>query len=155
MIICLDTGIIGILTSPSDRQEVIDCRNWLYALTARSAYFVSSDICDYEVRRSLILESFKHNKEQSIKDLNDLQQIVDFFPVTTEAMRLAAHLWANSRSQGQATADPKNLDADVIIAAQCQIIQQENPGQSLIIATTNVNHLSRFLDAQEWQNINF
>lgn len=155
MIICLDTGIIGILTSPSDRQEVIDCRNWLYGLTARGAYFVSSDICDYEVRRSLILESFKHNKEQSIKDLNDLQQIVDFFPVTTEAMRLAAHLWATSRSQGQATADPKTLDADVIITAQCQIIQQENPGQSLIIATTNVNHLSRFLDAQEWQNINF
>lgn len=155
MIICLDTGILGILSSPSDRQEVIDCRNWLYRLTARGAYFVSSDICDYEVRRSLILESFKRNKEQSIQKLNNIQQTVDFLPVTLDALRLAAHLWAISRSQGQATADPKTLDADVIIAAQCQIIQQEYPGQSLIIATTNVNHLSRFLDAQEWQNINF
>ena len=70
-------------------------------------------------------------------------------------MRLAANLWATSRSQGQPTADPKTLDADVIIAAQCQLIQQEYPGQSLIIATTNVNHLSRFIEAQEWQNIKF
>ena len=155
MIICLDTGILGILTSPNDRQEVIDCRNWLYQLTARGVYFVSSDICDYEVRRSLILESFKYNREQSIKKLNNLQEIVDFFPVTTNAMRLAAYLWATSRSQGQPTADPKTIDADVIIAAQCQLLQQEYPGQSLIIATTNVNHLSRFIDAQEWQNIRF
>jgi len=153
MIIFLDTGILGILTSPNDRQEVIDCRNWLYYLTARGVYFVSSDICDYEVRRSLILESFKYNKRQSIGDLDDLQKIVDFFSIATEAMRLAAHLWATSRSQGQPTADPKTLDADVIIAAQCQLIQQEYPGQSLIIATTNVNHLSRFIEAQEWQNI--
>jgi predicted nucleic acid-binding protein len=127
MIICFDTGIIGILTSPNDRQEVIDCRNWLYQLIARGVYFVSSDICDYEVRRSLILEFFKYNKEQSLKDLDDLQHIVDFLPITTDAMRLAAHLWAVSRRQGQPTADPKTLDADVIIAAQCQLIQQEYP----------------------------
>jgi hypothetical protein len=43
----------------------------------------------------------------------------------------------------------------VIIAAQCQLLQQEYLGQALIIATTNVNHLSRFIDAQEWQEITF
>lgn len=125
MIIFLDTGILGILASLKDRQETVDCRNWLYHLTARGVYFISSDICDYEVRRSLILESLKYNKEQSINKLNNLQEIVDFFPITTDAMRLAAHLWAVSRRQGQPTADPKTLDADVIIAAQCQLIQRE------------------------------
>ncbi len=155
MIIFVDTGILGILSSPNDRQEVRDCRNWLYKLIARGVYFVSSDICDYEVRRSLILESFKYNREQSIEKLNYFQNYIDFFPVTTNAMLLAAHLWATSRHQGQPTADSKTLDADVIIAAQCQLLQQEYPGQSLIIATTNVKHLSRFVDAQEWQNITF
>lgn len=155
MIIFLDTGVLGILASPNDKQEVINCQNWLYQLTARGVYFISSDICDYEVRRSLILESFKYNREQSLKNLDELKQIIDFFPITSNAMRLAAHLWATSRSQGQPTADPKTLDADVIIAAQCQLIQQEYSGQALMIATTNVNHLSRFIDAQEWQNITF
>lgn len=70
-------------------------------------------------------------------------------------MRLASYLWATSRSQGQPTADNKTLDADVIIAAQCQLIQEKHPGQSLIVATTNVKHLSRFVTAKKWQNINF
>lgn len=155
MIICLDTGILGILASPNDRQEVIDCQNWLYSLMAKGVYFVSSDICDYEVRRSLILESFKNQKEESINNLNQLQEFVDFLPITTNVLHLAAYLWASSRSQGKPTADPKTLDADVIIAAQCQLLAKEYPGRLLIVATTNVKHLSRFVDAQEWQNITF
>lgn len=68
-------------------------------------------------------------------------------------MRKAARLWAESRRQGEPTADLKNIDADVIIAATCQLIQTEYPGQNLIVATTNVKHLSRFIAAQEWREI--
>ena len=107
------------------------------------------------MRRSLILASFRDNKEEGIQNLTDLQEIIDFLPVTQDALRQAAYLWASSRRQGQPTADSKTLDADVIIAAQCQLLQQEYPGQTLTIATTNVNHLSRFIDAQEWQEITF
>lgn len=70
-------------------------------------------------------------------------------------MRHAAQLWAISRSKGIPTANEKNIDADVIIAAQCQLFQQENLGQTLIVATTNVKHLSRFIEAQKWQDIRF
>ncbi len=122
---------------------------------ARGVFVVTSDICDYEVRRSLILASFSDNKEEGIQNLSDLQEIIDFLPVTQEVLCQAAYLWASSRRQGQPTADAKTLDADVIIAAQCQLLQQEYPGQALTIATTNVNHLSRFINAQEWQEITF
>ena len=153
MIIFLDTGVLGVLASPNDKQEVRDCQQWLYSLTIRGTYCVSSDICDYELRRSLILESFKYDNEKSIQKLDELQSLIDFFPVTSQVLNHAAFLWANSRRQGQPTADPKTLDADVIIAAQCQFFKQEYPGQSLICATTNVNHLIRFIEAQTWQSI--
>jgi len=32
-------------------------------------------------------------------------------------------------------------------------LQQEYRGQNLICTTTNVNHLSRFIEAHTWQNI--
>jgi hypothetical protein len=53
MIVFLDSGIIGLLSSPNDRELVVRCQSWLYRLLARSVYVVSSDICDYEVRRGL------------------------------------------------------------------------------------------------------
>jgi predicted nucleic acid-binding protein len=155
MIIFLDTGVLGVLASPNDKQEVRDCQQWLYSLTIRGTYCVSSDICDYELRRSLILESFKYDNEKSIKKLDELQSLIDFFPVTSQVLNHAAYLWANSRRQRQLTADHKTFDADVIIAAQCQFLTQDYPGQSLVCATTNVNHLSRFIDAQTWQGIRF
>jgi predicted nucleic acid-binding protein len=87
------------------------------------------------------------------ENLNELESLVDFLPVTQEVWRKAAQLWAESRRQGQPTADSKNIDADVIIAATCQILQAEYPGQSFVVATTNVKHLSHFVMAQTWQEI--
>jgi len=47
---------------------------------------------------------------------------------------------------------PKSLDGDVILAAQAKI--EELNGNQVIVATTNVKHLSLFVDAREWQMIN-
>lgn len=41
------------------------------------------------------------------------------------------------------TADDKALDRDVILAAQATIIS--NQGEGIVIATTNVSHLTRFI----------
>jgi hypothetical protein len=38
MIIFLDSGIIGLLSSPNDRELAINCQSWLYILLARSVY---------------------------------------------------------------------------------------------------------------------
>jgi len=69
----------------------------------------------------------------------------------TSVMIRAAELWAEVRQIGQATADPKALDGDVILAAQAQL--QAEQGYRVIVATTNVKHISRFIDARLWNDI--
>ncbi len=155
MIVFIDSGVLGLLSSPNDKLEVQQCQEWLYSLLSKGVYVVSSDLCDYEVRRSLLLDSMRRTSNQSIENLNNLDNLIDFLPITKSVMQQAAQLWAISRSIGMPTANPKNIDADVIIAAQCQLMQAENPGQNLVVATTNVKHLSRFVNAQKWLLITY
>ena len=108
---------------------------------------VLPEIVDYEVRRELI----RSGKKRSVERLDALRRELHYSPITTEAMRKAAELWADARGMGHATADDKALDADVILAAQA--LQFSGHGDAITVATTNVAHLSRYLDAQEWQKI--
>lgn len=69
-----------------------------------------------------------------------------YAPLTTEVMLKAAELWAEARRRGQPTADPKELDGDVILAAQA--LQA-----GAVVATDNVGHLSLFVEAKSWREI--
>ncbi len=64
-------------------------------------------------------------------------------------MRQAAKLWAQARQQGQPTAGDKTIDADMILVAQAMTLEIPD----LVIATTNLGHLSRFITAELWQDI--
>ena len=61
-------------------------------------------------------------------------------------MRRAAEMWAIARQQGTPTADPREIDADVILAAQAESV-------GAVVATENVGHLSLFVDARRWREI--
>lgn len=76
---------------------------------------------------------------------------LDYVPLTTQIMLIAAQFWAQVRKQGMPTADNKALDGDVILAAEAASLTIE--GHDVIIATTNVSHLSRLANAKEWRNI--
>ena len=91
------------------------------------------------------------NLLKSVHRLDHLTQTLEYIPIQTDTMLLAASLWAEVRKMGQPTADPKALDGDVILAAQAQILA--NKMTPVIIATTNVGHLSRFATALNWQDI--
>ncbi len=49
--------------------------------------------------------------------------------------------------------DPKRLDADSIICAHWQVLEEENQGQAVIIASENLRDLNRFAIADLWNNI--
>ena len=151
MIVFLDLGVLHTLISNSKVKEVIDCQNWFYYLLSRSALIVTSAICNYEVKRELV----RRNNVGEINNLNQLKKLIDYLPVDEPTLDLAAELWAEARNQGIPTADNLSLDADVIICAQYQLLTRKYPGRYVVIATTNVKHLSRFAEAQEWQNIEF
>ncbi len=83
---------------------------------------------------------------RSISRLDALKELLTYVPLDTATMLRAAELWAKVRNMGKPTADPKELDGDVILAAQA-----EQAGA--IIATENVGHLSLLLDARSWQDM--
>lgn len=107
------------------------------------------EIADYEVRRGLILGGATDGVER----LDKLrEQLGHYIPISTAAMRQAADLWAEARKKGFATADDKEIDADVILAAQAQNFAGLN--DSLTMATYNAKHISRYhLDARHWNAI--
>ncbi len=74
-----------------------------------------------------------------------------YIPITTAAMRKAAEMWAEARRGGLGSADDKEIDADVIPAAQALLFT--GLADTLVVATENVGHLSRYLDARHWRDI--
>jgi hypothetical protein len=66
-------------------------------------------------------------------------------------MLQAAEFWAEARLTGRPTADPKELDGDVILAAQAHRLALA--GDEVVVATTNVAHLARFVPARKWDEI--
>jgi predicted nucleic acid-binding protein len=143
--VLLDSGLLGIVTnpkaaSPSSQEGKV----WRQSLPLKGYIVMLPEIADYEVRRELI----RVGKTAGIRRLDQLKSQIPYRPLTTEVMLLAAQLWADARKRGKPTADRNALDGDVILAAQA--IWEVNAGNEVVIATTNVGHLSQFVDAREW-----
>jgi predicted nucleic acid-binding protein len=146
-IVLLDSGPLGLAAHPQGNAIAQACQTWLAELSLRSYVAVIPEIADYEVRRELL----RAGKTRSVRRLDQLQQPFTDLPITTAVMLKAAELWAEVRQAGLPTADPKALDGDVILAAQALLAQ--NGGHEVIVATSNVGHLARFITAADWQAI--
>lgn len=151
--VALDTGVLGFLTHPEPRRspEALRCLEWLQGLIAREAVILLPEIADYEERR----EYLRRGSGRSLAKLDALKEIHAYLPLSTSTMQSAAALWARLRQEGNVTADPKELDGDVILCAQV-IEEMQRRGFTLrdvVMATTNVGHLSWMLPADLWKNI--
>jgi predicted nucleic acid-binding protein len=146
--IILDSGPLGMVTNPRASGITLECQLWLESQLQQGSIVLIPEIADYEVRRELI----RANKPQSVQQLDRFKTVLEYIPLNTEMILKAAHLWAQIRQMGQPTADPNALDGDVILAAQTIIIAEQRQ-QEIMIATTNVGHLSRFTTAQHWRDI--
>lgn len=144
-IVILDSGPVGLLTQRKDILPAEVCRQWQRELLASGARVILPEIVDYEVRRELL----RIKSVSGLARWDHLTAVIEYLPLTTAAMRKAAGLWAVSRQQGQPTADPKELDGDVILAAQALLLGEAD----VVAATTNAGHLSRFVAARQWQTV--
>src|SRR5438132_854411 len=145
--IFLDSAPLGRLSHPAQSGPVIAISTWASDCLSAGHKLYIPEVIDYEIRRELLRAS----KNLGIAKLNSLRNYLQYVPITTAAIVLAADLWAKSRRSGRPTADPKHLDIDVILAAQA--LTPNAPSADIIVATTNIGHLSRFVAADLWTNI--
>ncbi len=141
----LDAGPLGLVTNPKLSPESVACAQWLQNHITAGSRIIIPEITDYEVRRELL----RANKIKGLTRLDDLAKLIEYLPIGTVAMRQAAKLWAQARQQGKPTSGDKTIDADVILVAQAMTLGISD----IVIATTNVGHLSRFISAELWQNV--
>ncbi|MEL6161219.1 MAG: nucleic acid-binding protein [Cyanobacteria bacterium J06623_5] len=146
-LIVLDSGPLGFVTNPKGKQLSIACQQWLENLLRRGEKVAIPEIVDYEIRRELIRANFIN----SLHRLDNFKQTLESIPIETETMLLAAALWADIRKRGRPTADSKALDGDVILAAQARLLKKDFT--EVIVATTNLKHLSLLTKADHWQSI--
>ncbi|NJL10860.1 MAG: type II toxin-antitoxin system VapC family toxin [Calothrix sp. SM1_7_51] len=146
-LILLDSGPLGMATNPKAKGIPLDCQMWLKSLLQRGEKVAIPEIADYEVRRELLRAGLL----QSLHRLDNLKQTLEYISIQTDTMLLAARLWAEARQTRQPTADAKALDGDVILCAQARLLCDEMT--EVVVATTNIGHLSRFITALDWQSI--
>lgn len=146
-LILLDSGPLGMVTNPKAIGIPLECQVWLKSLLRHGERVAIPEISDYEVRRELLRAGLL----KSLHRLDSLKQTLDYIPIQTDTMLLAAELWAEARRRGQPTADAKALDGDVILSAQARLLGSEET--EVIVATTNVAHLAQFVTASDWQSI--
>jgi predicted nucleic acid-binding protein len=149
MIILLDAGPLGILTNPKATPINLECRQWMRELLLKNYRVILPEIADYEVRRELI----RAKRLEGIQRLDDWKSRLEYQPLTTATMLKAAEFWAEARQTGKPTASPEALDGDVILAAQASLIAESQGDRIVVVATTNVGHLERFVNAKHWQVI--
>jgi hypothetical protein len=111
-IVWLDSGIIGLIANPHKQGEAEGCERWLLGLGAKGVYIVSSSLCDYEVRRNLILESERTGNRDSLNNLDEMTTFISFLPVTDKSLKMAAALWAQCRLSGTPTAKESSLHGE-------------------------------------------
>jgi predicted nucleic acid-binding protein len=146
-VLFLDSGPLGLITQPQRSHEVIAITDWLKECLRTGARVLVPAIVYYEIKRELL----RANKAIGIARLDaSVSATPDrYVPLTDDALRFAAELWAQSRRIGRPTADAMALDIDVLLAAQALRVVG-----SPVVATTNSKHLSQFVPAMHWANIN-
>ncbi|MGD9856100.1 MAG: type II toxin-antitoxin system VapC family toxin [Planctomycetaceae bacterium] len=143
--VVLDTGLLGLLTHPRNTVESGKCKSWLRALLAAGLDVVVPEVADYELRRELL----RAHSRQGLENLDDLNRVLKYLPVTTSAMREAAECWAAARQQGRPAAHDLDIDGDMILAGQMKAMALDD----VLVATTNVKHFTPFGDARIWASI--
>ena len=145
----LDSGPLGLLTHPQRTADVMGIIEWASRCILNGTHIMVPAIVYYEMKRELL----RAKKTFGIGRLDAFVNAAPgrYLPLSDEALRLAAELWAQARQAGRPTAEPKALDIDVILAAQA--LSFGPTPSDVVVATSNPKHLSQFVTAQNWSEI--
>ncbi len=145
----LDSNILGRIVQPTVQENVpvVAAITRLFDDVRFRIYL--PEIVDYELRRKLLHLAHRphHARKWAQEALKILDQVAltNYAPITTETMRLAARLWAQTRAKGISRGPEDGLDIDVILAAQA-----EQAGGQII--TTNEKHFRDIADVFDWRS---
>jgi predicted nucleic acid-binding protein len=146
-VVVLDAGPLGLVTHPRGGADARAAKEWLAGLLAANIGVRVLKIADHELKRELL----RAGRTKSVRRLDELAGAMGYAPLSTQVMRLAADYWARARRGGYPTAPDPALDPDVILAAQASVLAKD--GSDVVVATTNVAHLSRFVAAEHWREV--
>jgi predicted nucleic acid-binding protein len=98
----LDSGPLGLITHPQRSAEVIEVSEWLSCCLLSGSRVNVPAIVYYELKRELL----RAQKTLSIGRLDAFVNAASgrYLPLTDDALRMAAELWAKSRREGRPTA---------------------------------------------------
>jgi predicted nucleic acid-binding protein len=136
------------VSHPNAADKNKQAAQWFRGLLVADVAVLVPEIADYELRRELL----RVDKARSVAVLDRYKASLGYVSLTTEAMLLAAQFWATARQKGKPPAPDLALDADVILAAQAEVLRSGGE-DDVVIATTNEGHLCHFVPAQAWQNV--
>ena len=147
--VLLDSGPLGLAVCRHGTKDVDRLRIRLAELEMAGVSILIPAVIDYEVRRELV----RVRATAKLNNLADMQQRFPILPVSGAAWFRAAEFWALSRRMGLPTGSDAALDADAVLAGCAATVGR--PGDEVVIASSNVRHLSRFrgIDAREWISI--
>jgi predicted nucleic acid-binding protein len=135
----LDTGPLGQNAHPKANPEIISLlRSWLN----NGHEIVIPEIADHELRR----EFLRQDMDRSIEALDAWADTLTYLPCSTQHIRHAAWLWAETRKKGRPTAHSKSLDGDVIVSAQAVAV-------SGVILTVDPDDFEFLAEAYTWTTI--
>lgn len=150
MRLLLDTNLLMRACHPKSHPDV---KAWLQGWMLRAQQNVGVDIvisaiADYELRRGYLSElDRKDDERKALERLDELCTLLGVQQVSARNFRDAALMWADARRKGASTAPERDVDWDVLLAAQAQ----EMPA---VVVTRNENHLTRYgVDARDWHRV--
>ena len=148
-VVVLDTGPLSLLASPVKSDLVRNANYWATGLLGAGVRLLVPSVADYEVRREL--QRLKLAASLARLDAFEGAEPDRLIPINNVVLRAGAGLWADARNRGTPTGDPRELDCDVLIAAQA--LSLGLPASQLVVATTNVSHLTQWVNALLWSDV--
>ena len=143
----LDSGILSRLVRPEIEENKQVAEVFLRLVADPRFDPCVPEIVDYEFRRKLIHLGYRRHQARAWarEALSRLDEIVSlgYVPLTTDAMRLAATLWAKTRGEGRLRGPEDSLDVDVILAAQARQVGGH-------IVTANGKHFQTIANVFDW-----